>query len=256
VPNELYIKSDIELKPVSGVPLCRRSRMHGLLCASVITSLLSHVSALTLRALPFGRAPRLQEAVPTDFWGIRDLVLVGYSALFMKHNSTGMRSIQEGAVELTEMLPQLHPFPLCRSQLKSTLAPIKNERERIIHAARVCLSCLPGKVSVDSFDDPFIEEGMDDIDTAQMGKMPEFEDTSSLSVCRNTQWPRTCSYWVSLHAMSYRADLFQLSHRFMNAVVKILAGGALMCHGCTDHFRLLHKPVLSPIILRDTGDMF
>jgi len=222
----------------------------------VLATVLSQVAALPFMARQVGKAPGLQGAVPNDLWGIRDMVLLGYSAVFMKPNSTGMRGVQEGAIELTDMLPQLHPHPLCRSQLESTLASIENEQEKIIHAARVCFSCLPGKVSVDSFDLPFREEYMNDLGRAALGRMPIFRDLSSLGACRDTDWPRTCSYWVSLHAMSYRADLLQLGERFMNAIVKIMAGGALTCHGCTNHFKLLHQPVLSAAIFRDAGDMF
>lgn len=44
--------------------------------------------------------------------------------------------------------------------------------------------------------------------------------------------------------MAQRADLLGKSKEFMGSIVPILAGGALLCEGCTIHFIAMHKNVL------------
>lgn len=81
-------------------------------------------------------------------------------------------------------------------------------------------------------------------------------DRSLLGACKDTHWPRLCSFWVSLHLMAYRADALQVGAEFLRTLVPALSGGGLFCKGCTLHFRLLNRPALSAAILRDEGSYF
>jgi hypothetical protein len=82
------------------------------------------------------------------------------------------------------------------------------------------------------------------------------EAESSLSTCKGSLWPRTCSYWVALHAMALRADAQNKGDKFLKAAVMLLSGGATGCGGCTLHFRMLTKDLLDKSIFDDAGDIF
>lgn len=97
-------------------------------------------------------------------------------------------------------------------------------------------------------------DGVDDLapDGANSARDPKLKDTSVLGACQNSQWHRTCSFWVSMHVMALRADSLGLGTRFFQTALSVLAGGATMCGGCTLHLQALHAPVLSDI-KADTG---
>jgi len=98
-----------------------------------------------------------------------------------------------------------------------------------------------------------VDGALDDEDLAHHARNPRPLDYSKLGACKGTKWPRTCSYWVSMHTMAYRADALHLSLKFLTALMPILASGATMCGGCTLHMQALHKPVLQPVVISDLG---
>mmetsp|Transcript_42926 Transcript_42926/g.118722 ORF Transcript_42926/g.118722 Transcript_42926/m.118722 type:complete len:418 (-) Transcript_42926:299-1552(-) len=182
-----------------------------------------------------------------DFWGIRDLLLIGYSAFALHPSSTLLVGrVQEAAADLADMLPTMHPVPACRTQLEEVLSGTEmNDKMKVLAVAATCWSCLPARFTTSSFNDPFTEEMIEHRGEAVHGKMPELLDTSVLGACRGSNWHRACSYWVSLDHMAVRADQFSLSREFLHATVFLLNSGATMCQGCTAHAQTLHRPVLS-----------
>mmetsp|Transcript_55163 Transcript_55163/g.131454 ORF Transcript_55163/g.131454 Transcript_55163/m.131454 type:complete len:303 (-) Transcript_55163:622-1530(-) len=205
----------------------------------------------------------LDFAKPNDLWAIHDLLLVGDTAVFMKDASAGKTQVKEAALDLAGLLPALHPFAPCRAQLAKVLGTSAGQvvqdrpgQEKLLEAAKVSLKCLPGKFSPKDFKSFFTEEAMKDAALAYDDRMPEPLKVNSLGVCAASGWPRTCSYWVALHAMGYRADMLGLSQKLMGAVVPIMAGGATMCGGCTLHFRALTAPLVPKVVRDDLGDVY
>lgn len=197
---------------------------------------------------------------PNDLWGIRDLLLVGYCGVFLT-SSGGRQEVKRAAMSLADLLPTLHPHPPCREQIAAALQGVGQERDKILGAAAASWSCLPAKFSSQSFESPFPEDALDDdedvmYEKAYQARMVYVNDMASLGACKWSTWPRTCSYWVSLHSMAFLADKLELSRKFLQAVVPLLAGGAIMCGGCTKHFNFMHLDVLSSEILRSQGKYF
>lgn len=67
---------------------------------------------------------------------------------------------------------------------------------------------------------------------------------------------RACSYWSAFHALALRADILgaipenrnlNLPNRLFGSIVRIVAGGALFCGGCTVHFRMFFAPLLGQL---------
>jgi len=127
-------------------------------------------------------------------------------------------------------------------------------RAGIVAAAKASWECLPGNFTEASFDTPYTEAAIDSAGYAFRAKMPKV--LQRLGACEGSQWPRTCSYWSSMHTLAHRADLLKLGSQFLEAIVPVLAGGATLCGGCTLHLRALHGPVLSKDINEGLGDIF
>lgn len=206
------------------------------------------------------RAPATpNKIIPNDLWAVHDLLLGGYSSFFMQRDTEGHLEVQSHAVELADMLPKLHPHEPCREQIGNAIAGLSDGRQRVEAAANASWSCLPHSFSEASFYTPLKkimvpseEPSKEAIDA----RMPLLKNRSLLGACEGSRWPRTCSFWASLHTMAYRADALQLGKPFIHAVFPLLAGGATMCGGCTEHFRALHQSVLSPAVMRDVGQTF
>merc|ERR1712217_227783 len=100
-----------------------------------------------------------------------------------------------------------------------------------------------------------VPEALENSDLAHQARDPALvsPDTLDLGACRGSHWPRTCSYWASLHSMAYRADVLGSGRLFLQAAITVLAGGATMCGGCTLHLHDLHYDVLSPAVRNDLG---
>jgi len=200
--------------------------------------------------------PGVGDFAHNDLWAIHDLLLAGYSALFLKKESPARVELQNKSLALAELLPSLHPYGPCRASIASALEAGGAALERLVSAARASWECLPGRFSEASFDHPFTPDMIGDSLAASEARMTIPKNKALFAVCQGSQWPRTCSYWVALHTMALRADWLGKSREFLGAVVPLLAGGATLCGGCTRHMRLLHEPVLSPLVSSDYGSDF
>eukprot|EP00929_Paragymnodinium_shiwhaense_P008305 TRINITY_DN112259_c0_g1_i1.p1 TRINITY_DN112259_c0_g1~~TRINITY_DN112259_c0_g1_i1.p1 ORF type:complete len:319 (+),score=61.31 TRINITY_DN112259_c0_g1_i1:115-1071(+) len=204
--------------------------------------------------------------VPNDMWGVHDLLLVGFTGVFMRLQSSGMAEVHAAAFGLAEMLPKLHPHAPCREALRwdsPAAVPGGGEakaaqwtEQSLLKVADTSWSCLPGAFQVSKFDKSFSEHEMHDAEAAHEARMPRLIDDTFLGVCSGSNWPRTCSYWASMHALAYRADSLGLGAALLKHLLPILAGGATMCGGCTLHFRSLSDPALSPAVRADYGTMY
>lgn len=207
--------------------------------------------------LPIVGFQSVDSTSPNDFWAVHDLLLLGYDAYFMIKGTEGHGLVQQSALELAYMMPDLHPHAPCRLRIGEVLAAYPQSdapgREAIIAAAAASWECLPANYDSASVKRPFLPELLGKGLRAQRARMSAPLDLGTLSVCRDSAWPRTCSLWLSLHAMAYRADALHVSGKFLQAAVAVLAGGATMCGGCTLHLHALHKPVLPAAVLRDLG---
>jgi hypothetical protein len=178
--------------------------------------------------------------VALDFWAIRDLVMLGYYGLMMRgpHNSNdsqpsqALLDTQAGAMELASMLHEIHPVVCCREAIK--------EAETLVQKAEASWSCLG--LNNSSFDVVF-NLSMDK-NASKVARNPKPLFIDELGACRTSLWPRACSYWTSMHAMSIRADVLGKSMAFLRAITRIMAGGALFCGGCQRHFILLMQPLV------------
>jgi len=242
------------------------------LLAAAVGLLVIAMAALHAPPPPPGRGfaidlPAVQELValdgfpapnPNDLWGIHDLLLLGYKAPFMKPGSAGAAEIQSSALQLAEMLPQLHPHPPCRQQIKAALMSAGGalDKAALVAVAQSSWDCLPAKFTAASFDIAFTPDGLDtNPGLVSQALDPKVLTPGILGACLGTPWHRACSFWVSLHAMAYRADALGLSSKFMHAAMAVLAGGSTLCGGCTLHMRSLHSTVLSPAVISDLGEL-
>lgn len=209
------------------------------------------------------RDDHLQLAVANDLWAIHDLILAGYGAIFMQKDSVGQKEVQEAAMQLARLLPALHPHPACRERIAHMLKTTPGEPasevkglDQLLLLAEVTWKCLPAHFFSKSFDRPFKHYEVSGFHAAQNAKMTRVRNPRALGVCRSTNWPRTCSYWVSMHALAYKADELRLGQPLIRSLLNIIAGGATLCGGCTKHFRLLTGPFLSESVKSDFGDVF
>jgi len=220
-----------------------------------------------LRAKPYALAAKNNDTVnvrpsgivPNDFWALHDMLLIGYSAVFMKEGSNGKKEVRQAALELARLLPEVHPHEPCRQMLSEALNGCTEDKQTVIIAAEVSWSCLPGKFTTSSFSSAYTAKAIDSFEGAVMARMPQPKErnaSETLGVCRGSQWPRACSYWSSLHSMALRADALGLGRAFMRATLPVLAGGATLCNGCTLHLIALNKPVLSDDVMRERGEAF
>jgi hypothetical protein len=252
---------------------------------AIAASLALGASALTFTgsAPSTGRASALEvtragpsDIVPDDLWAIHDLLLAGYTAPFMKEGP-GKEEVRQSAQNLAKLLPQIHPHEPCRAQIGSALegqaadrmrrgtagwadnAALEELAEResragVVAAAQASWACLPGNFTEASFDNPFTEEAIDKWDAQFATRMPSVRQ--KLGACEGSKWPRTCSYWSSMHTMAHRADQLGLGGQLLGAVIPVLAAGATMCGGCTLHLRALHDTVLTEAVVAGLGQDF
>jgi len=195
---------------------------------------------------------------PNDLWAIHDMLLVGYHAVFMKPDTAGFKEVQRASVELAKMLPELHPVEACRKQIETAISG-QDENMQVLHAAEASWSCLPAKFTEKNFTSAFVglHESHEAKEAARHTKMPQLQpDDHVLGACKDSKWPRTCSYWSSMHLLSYRADRKGKGQQFLAAIVPLIAGGMTLCQGCTMHFRVLNAPALSDAFRTDGNSGF
>lgn len=180
-------------------------------------------------------SPTPKGVSPLDLWAIHDLLLVGHRAPLLQEPGArpadGTATVQAAASSLAGMLHEIHPIPACRKAV--------GDAESLIDKAEATWTCLG--LSAKNFSGAATSES----------SQPEPDNTEPnfhemLGACAGSKWPRGCSYWASMHAMGVRADMGQRSADFLNAMLRIISGGALYCFGCTSHFILLNKYLLPP----------
>lgn len=181
--------------------------------------------------------------VPLDLWGIHDLLMIGHKGPVLRPDANASHAMVESAVhELARMLEDIHPVAECREAIRHE----KNYSEK----ARASWACL--SLDRENFTGAYVSDSQVDNEVAMT--VPKF--TESLGVCKETDLPRSCSYWASLHAMGVRADMLGKGQDFFKAVVHIISGGALYCFGCTMHFRLLNEYFLPPEVQSEGASFF
>eukprot|EP00928_Gymnodinium_smaydae_P081283 TRINITY_DN64830_c0_g1_i1.p1 TRINITY_DN64830_c0_g1~~TRINITY_DN64830_c0_g1_i1.p1 ORF type:complete len:307 (+),score=40.99 TRINITY_DN64830_c0_g1_i1:35-922(+) len=222
---------------------------------------------------------KVSDIQENDLWGIRDMLLMGYGAVFMKPNSTGMEEVRKAVISLMDHLPLFHPVKKCREAIdgvNTKYACKDNEPKlrgastasalsmRVKDVAEASWKCLEGHPTLGPFSKDFFlttdahgalrEAIVDEKSTDQTqsvegmyGKNPTIKDDAkiALSACKTTKWDRACSYWSAFHTMAFRADLTGMGQTYLRIVLPIIAGGALGCGGCTMHFRLMNLYGLS-----------
>lgn len=205
-------------------------------------------------------APGLDLAKSDDLWAIHDLLLVGYAGIFMKSDSAGLLEVQIASKKLAALLPAIHPLERCRERFAQILggtagSPVLTEvtNDMHINVAGEAWHCLA--LVEEDFKNPFLPNAIGNFEAYKAAKMTVPKRTLN-GLCGQSAWPRTCSYWVSMHLLAARADLLLLGHQLLDALIPILAGGATFCGGCTKHFRALTKPMLSPALVQDFSRVF
>mmetsp|Transcript_81604 Transcript_81604/g.141802 ORF Transcript_81604/g.141802 Transcript_81604/m.141802 type:complete len:300 (+) Transcript_81604:55-954(+) len=187
------------------------------------------------------------EIVPADLWAIHDLVLLGYYGVMLKGEKDGMNNskallvAQSAAENLSVMLPVVHPVAKCRTALSAVTALVKPNLSEIAETSWTCLG-----LSKENFTGPFTSL------SAPFGQSIESAHTAPKykeGACKDSLWPRGCSFWASFHTMGLLADVRGIGKQFFNTILQILASGPLFCVGCTKHVRLLAKPILPADIL-------
>mmetsp|Transcript_116282 Transcript_116282/g.183871 ORF Transcript_116282/g.183871 Transcript_116282/m.183871 type:complete len:238 (-) Transcript_116282:633-1346(-) len=180
---------------------------------------------------------------PLDLWGIHDLLLIGHRGPVLHPDDNASHAMVEAAVEnLAEMLHEIHPVPKCREAIRQ-----ETSYNAKANAAWTCLD-----LDRENFTGAYVSDSQVDNEVAIT--VPKFTD--SLGACKESNLPRSCSYWASLHAMGVRADMLNKGQEFLTAIVQIISGGALYCFGCTMHFRLLNEAFLPPHVRAESVSFF
>lgn len=171
-----------------------------------------------------------QGITPLDVWAIHDMLLLGYKAPLVQDNTEKL-AVQQGADSLSKLLDKIHPVAACRDAI--------GKADTFEGKAEASWSCLG--LTETNFTGP-ITSANGKYDAANT--VPNFD--SMLGACAGSKWPRACSYWSAFHTMGVRADAMHKAHEFFDAILRIIAGGALYCFGCTSHWRLLNRFLLPP----------
>ncbi len=188
------------------------------------------------------RAPPFRKAVPNDLHAIHDLLAVGAAGVFL--NQEDKPEVAQAADSFAELLEEIHPLEECRHEItearkRPDLASLGGRMEpSTAAAANAAWRCLPGHFESINFDKPFEVAHVGSPGLEKRGRRAKVLDRTLLGACKPTSWDRACSLWVSIHALSARADQLGRSREFIRHVYPLLAGGATQCAACTDHLRL------------------
>jgi len=171
-----------------------------------------------------------------DVYALHDLLLVGWSAVFMRNCSSGQTSVRDAVHQVTQLLPSLHPSASCRASLAAqALPPSSSHLDAVAWTARECWSCLPAHFTADDFSAVFDVAAVQDQKLQVAAKNPQIVSESkkaALGTCQASTWARTCSYWTSLHAMAARGEALGLDGTMLlQAMITTMAGGATQCRG-------------------------
>ena len=188
------------------------------------------------------RAPPFRKAVPNDLHAIHDLLAVGAAGVFL--NSEDKSEVAQAADSFAELLEEIHPIEECRDEIREArkrpdLASLGGRMDpATAAAANAAWRCLPAHFEEIHFDKPFEVAHVGSPGLEKRGRRAKVLDRTLLGACKPTSWDRACSLWVSIHALSARADALGKSREFIRHVYPLLAGGATQCAACTDHLRL------------------
>ena len=121
---------------------------------------------------------------PNDLYALHDLLLVGYAAVFVKADSAATQLVQEMAVDLTALLPVVHPWGPCRAAF-AQLEPLPDPADTVARAAQVAWDCLPHEFEQADFSATFDRQCITDVALAKSAKNPSVlpASRSSLSAC-------------------------------------------------------------------------
>eukprot|EP00928_Gymnodinium_smaydae_P028345 TRINITY_DN21631_c0_g1_i2.p2 TRINITY_DN21631_c0_g1~~TRINITY_DN21631_c0_g1_i2.p2 ORF type:complete len:316 (+),score=43.80 TRINITY_DN21631_c0_g1_i2:91-948(+) len=249
------------------------SRRHSLTKGSSFASLTCRASALACGAcilvlcivnfvhfrdvsdVTLGPDGGLAEVVPNDLHALHDMLLVGYSGVFMrKQTSRGAALVRDAAWRLGASLAELHPVSRCREQLAAVPDASGTEDAALDYVSRlasVAWACLPAAFSAGKFDSAFSRDAVRNTTLQKSARNPTVLSREPLGACRMSLWDRTCSYWTSLHLLAARAEMRGRGVDFLQQAITVLAGGATMCKGCQRHFHALHDPFLPTDVVRD-----
>jgi len=173
-------------------------------------------------------APLIQ---PNDLYALHDLLLVGYAAVFVKVDSAATQQVQDMAVDLTALLPVVHPWAPCRAAF-TQLEPLADPADTIARAARVAWDCLPHEFKSTDFSATFDRQCITDVALAKSAKNPKVLPAarSSLSTCEASKWDRTCSYWSVIHSTALWAESSS-QPLVLKLLIVLLWSGATQCSG-------------------------
>eukprot|EP00658_Telonema_sp_P-2_P079220 TRINITY_DN7599_c0_g1_i2.p1 TRINITY_DN7599_c0_g1~~TRINITY_DN7599_c0_g1_i2.p1 ORF type:complete len:228 (+),score=60.95 TRINITY_DN7599_c0_g1_i2:242-925(+) len=167
-----------------------------------------------------------------DLWGLHDLLLVGFSAVFEANSTGGKSAIQQAALNLTQMLPTLHPVGKCRTALSAIIANRELEGESLVaEMALASWECLPHQYTEGDFSATFSPECVSNVSLAKQAKNPKVlpPANAQLSSCRHSGWDRTCSYWSAIHTLALQAEANSVE--LLPVLVMVLWGGVTQCSG-------------------------
>jgi hypothetical protein len=169
-----------------------------------------------------------------DLYALHDLVLVGYTAVFMKAGSEGQQHVRNSALNLTQALPVLHPYSACRSSL-AALDPSSTTRkvDAVAAVADRSWTCLPGRFKPADFNVVFSKDAFDNPTLQNAARNPILNDPSVLGACAASRWMRTCSYWSVIHSIALRSESVLLSRDsvLLLQLLITIAGGVTQCRG-------------------------
>eukprot|EP00746_Dinoflagellata_sp_MGD_P131838 gnl/MRDRNA2_/MRDRNA2_65582_c0_seq1.p1 gnl/MRDRNA2_/MRDRNA2_65582_c0~~gnl/MRDRNA2_/MRDRNA2_65582_c0_seq1.p1 ORF type:complete len:314 (+),score=47.51 gnl/MRDRNA2_/MRDRNA2_65582_c0_seq1:171-1112(+) len=196
-----------------------------------------------------------------DLHAIHDLLMVSYAGIWMRpEDHAGIEKIQKAVCGIASLLPTIHPVEECRQVFSKLMshsgrpAHTKNCEEVVIKMAEGAWQCLPGRFSAADFSAAFTSAAWTDHDLEKRARNPMLmaQKRDLLGVCRESTWDRTCSYWVSLHSMTLRAEQLGKGKEFLKNAIQAISSGATQCKGCQRHFRMLHEPLLKKWRLWDS----
>jgi hypothetical protein len=181
---------------------------------------------------------------PKDLWAIHDLLILGDTPPLLDKGHAGIPLVKDAAVALGDMLGTIHPVHACRSAIAGVTG--------IKAKAKAAWSCLG--VSATDFD-AVVTPGTAHPGGSKFNRdVGNPEPSFTLGACQGSHWPRGCSYWVSAHSLAVLAEANNMGTKFFQAFMRIIAGGALYCHGCTSHHLLLNTHFL-PSALKSADNL-
>lgn len=205
------------------------------LALMLVVTIITYSIIDTARKKTSSSSDSLLTITPNDLHAIHDLILVGYAAVFMRVQTVGVGEVHQAVHNLTRALPTLHPYQNCRALLaQEAMSPAATPLAEVAASSGIAWSCLPAAFTENDFTRPFTPAAVTNPQLAKQARNPGVKVTASakLGACAASHWPRTCSYWSSIHSMALRAELLRVSgSAFLSMMVTVVASGATQCRG-------------------------